>query len=135
MFRTFAFLALAGSALAGGCAGATTVSELPTTVTVKLGEEFDITDPALTVRFAEVLQDSRCPVDVACIQAGSVTIRFSLFEPNGNQNTLVIESDHPAEYSHGVGLRLVSVDPSPHSGVIINPKDYRATLEVSRAPD
>ncbi len=44
----------------------------------KLGEEFElavhqtaqITDENISITFQEVLEDSRCPVDVTCIWAG-----------------------------------------------------------------
>jgi len=134
MTRIAFLLVLAGAAVAGGCSGVTTVNELPGTVRVKFGEEFRIADPDLTVRFAEILQDSRCAVDVVCIQEGSVTIRFSLFEPNGDVNTLIVETGQPAGTSAGILLRLIQVEPAPHSGTTISPQDYRATVEVSRAP-
>ncbi len=128
------FLAVASAILLAGCGGVTEVNQFPQTVTVKFGDEFHVVDPDLTVRFAEVVQDSRCPVNAECVQAGSVTLRFSLIEPGGALNTLFISSDEPASASHGISLRLISVDPVPRLGMTTDPRDYRATVEVTSAP-
>jgi hypothetical protein len=119
-----------GVLLLVGCGGVPTVNTLPTTVSVRLGEEFRIADPELVVRFAEVIQDSRCPVDVACLQAGSATLRFSVIEPNGDLGTVILETGGPGQASHGLAFRLVGLTPDPRSTRPINPKDYRATVEV-----
>lgn len=123
---------LGGAFLFFGCNGIPTVGTLPTTVRVRLGEEFRIAEPELAVRFAEVIQDSRCPVDVTCIQAGSATLRFSLIETNGDLNTVFLETGRPGQVSHGLTFRLVGLAPDPRSNRPINPKDYTATVEVSQ---
>jgi hypothetical protein len=130
--RSDRLFTLCSIAVLAGCNGITTVSAFPTTVTVNFGAEFRIADPELTVRFAEVLQDSRCPVDLTCVQAGSATLRFSLIESNGALNTLLLETGRPGEASHGLTFRLVEVEPAPRSTRPIDPRDYKARVEVTR---
>jgi hypothetical protein len=123
---------LCGALLFVGCDGITTVSTFPTTVSVRLGEEFRIAEPELAVRFAEVIQDSRCPVDVTCLQAGSATLRFSVIESTGDLSTVILETGRPGEVFHGLTFRLIGLAPDPRSNRPINPKDYTATVEVSQ---
>ena len=124
-------LAVLASGLAGGCSGVTTVSELPATVTVDFGEEVRVADPALTVRFVEVVQDSRCPVGATCVSEGSVTLRFSVTDAEGTLDALILRSDQGPVISDGVSFRLVKVEPVPRLGTVTDPRDYQATLELT----
>lgn len=119
--------------LAGaGCSGVPTISELPATVTIKFGNEIRLADPDVIVKFVEVVQDSRCPVDVTCIQAGSATLRFSMIEPDGDLFTVMLETGKPPETSDGLTFRLTSVDPQPRQGQSLDPANYNATIEISK---
>jgi hypothetical protein len=119
--------------LAGaGCSSVPTISELPATVTIKFGNEIHLTDPDVIVKFVEVIQDSRCPVDVQCVQAGSATLRFSVIEPDGDLFTVLLETGKPPETSDGLTFRLISVDPEPRQGQFLDPGNYSATIEISK---
>ena len=49
---------------------------VPGTVAARLGEEVRVND--LSIRPLEVLEDSRCPIDVTCIWAGRVRVRVAI---------------------------------------------------------
>ena len=115
-----------------GCSSIPTISELPATVTIKFGHDIQLTDPEAVFRFAEVIQDSRCPVDVVCVQEGSATLRFSLIEPNGNLFTVILETGGLPYSIEGLTFRLISVDPQPHAGQFLDPAKYNATVEITR---
>ena len=119
-------------ALLVGCNSIPTISELPATVTIQFGSEVHLTDPEVDIRFLEVLQDSRCPVDVVCVQEGSATLRFSVIEPDNDQFQVVLETGKPPETAVGLTFRLISVDPAPRSGQFLDPTNYAATIEISR---
>lgn len=86
------------------------------------------------VRFGGVLADSRCPVDVTCIQAGAATLLFSV------QTTLTVQEvqvDVPpggsAEVTvEEVTLRTSEVRPAAQEGVVIKGIDYEVILLVSQ---
>lgn len=119
-------------AMLAGCQSVPTISELPATVTIKFGHEVHLADPDLIIRFAEVVQDSRCPVDVVCVQEGSATLRFSIIEPDHDLSTVIVETGQPPETSNGLTFRLISVDPQPRSGQLLDPQNYSATVEISQ---
>jgi hypothetical protein len=78
---------------------------VPGTVTVHLNEEVRIGD--MFVRPVEVLEDSRCPVDVTCVWAGRVRLRVAV----SGSGELFMEINRPATVSGGQHLSLVAVSP------------------------
>jgi hypothetical protein len=116
-----------------GCSSIPTISELPATVTIKFGHDVQITQPDVVIRFAEVVQDSRCPVDVTCVQQGSATLRFTLIEPDQDQFSIPLETGGLPYTIEGLTFRLISVDPEPHSGHFLDPANYTATIEITSA--
>jgi hypothetical protein len=119
-------------ALVVGCSSVPTISELPTTYTFKFGQDVHLLDPDLTIRFVEVVQDSRCPVDVVCVQEGSALLRFAVIDPADNLSTVLIETGGPPQESQGLIFRLISVAPEPRSGQPLDPENYTATVEISQ---
>lgn len=78
----------------------------------------------------EVLEDSRCPVDVECVQAGTVRVSAMLASGLGSA---------PHEFTLGVPITteaeevtLVEVVPVPESGTTIDPSDYRFIFEIKK---
>lgn len=122
----------AGLLILSGCSSLPTISSLPATYTFKFGKDVHLAAPDMVIRFAEVIQDSRCPVDVQCVQAGSATLRFSLVEPNGLLFTVILETGRDPYTIEGLTFRLISVDPQPHSGQFLDPANYTATVEITQ---
>jgi len=118
--------------LGAGCGGGlTTVNQLPATVTLRIGQEVQLTSPEVMFRLDEVVQDSRCPVDAVCIQAGSVTLKFLVTHPSEPAGfELILDSDRP-DGTTGVVLRVTGVTPVPRVGITIDPEDYRVSLEIA----
>jgi hypothetical protein len=101
------------------------------------GQEAVIPSEKLRVRFAEVLEDSRCPTQVECFWTGQARIAISV-HPDGSA-TEVEFNTNPApgqtvtvadvgQYS----VELQSLDPYPQTPDAIAFKDYRATLLVRK---
>ena len=103
---------------------------------LKFGQKASIDSEKIGITFANVTEDSRCPSDVVCIQAGQATIMVSV-EVDGTgsgQQTLTVgpkgkDSAMFGQYS----VKLVKLDPYPVSKVHTPPEDYVATLVVSKA--
>lgn len=123
---------LAGLLILAGCSSLPTITTLPATYTFKFGKDVHVVDPDAVIRFAEVIQDSRCPVDVQCVQAGSATLRFSLVEPDKDLFTVILETGGQPYSIEGLTFRLISVDPQPHSGQFLDPTKYTATVEITQ---
>jgi hypothetical protein len=87
------------------------------------------------VRFNGVIQDSRCPVDVQCITAGSATVLLSVqtalnvhdvsmeVPPDGTVDVVVDE----------LTVTALGVRPNAQQGVTIDPLDYVVGLRVSES--
>jgi hypothetical protein len=76
------------------------------------------------------LQDSRCPVDVKCVQAGTVRVRTTLG---------VGTSTHAQEFvlgkpsvQAGVIITLVSVSPEKESKKMTPGRDYRFVFKIEQ---
>jgi hypothetical protein len=75
-----------------------------------------------------VSEDSRCPVDVQCIQAGTVRIELRMISGLGT-STMQIELGREVTTEAEV-IRFVSVSPDAHSNKPIGEDEYRFTFEV-----
>jgi len=131
--RTLRFAALA---LLGAC-----VTAPPPTVTAALDQDFRLARgeaagvgaDGLTVRFASVVEDSRCPMGVMCIRAGEAKVQLALRQPGAGEDEVILatEGGQPRHASFaGYEVHLVALDP-PRRTDVPHPA-YVATLRVSR---
>lgn len=98
-------------------------------MTLGVGETGSFGD--IKVTFNEFVQDSRCPVDVQCIQAGAVTVNVT-YDVGGTKKTLNMPSDEvPQEYM-GYEISIIGVKPDRKSQVEIPPKNYVITFKVEK---
>lgn len=97
------------------------------TTTAKINQKISVQGVFFTP--LEVLEDSRCPIDVTCIQAGTVRVKVRL-ESKGNvqATTLVLQS--PITFS-GKRMELSNVFPISHSTRPISDDQYRFTFLVT----
>ena len=107
----------------------------------KLGEEFELavhqtaqmTAENISVTFQEVLEDSRCPVDVTCIWAGLAEV--SLQVAVSGQEREISLSTSPSENSavfENYTFWLISVRPVPRSDQNIDSSAYVVTVRVDK---
>ncbi len=85
---------------------------------------------AVTVVPLEVLEDSRCPSDVQCIQAGTVRLRAQLISASG-QSTMVFALGVPVT-TEAEEITLTDVVPAPKAGVRISPEEYRFIFKIEK---
>jgi len=74
----------------------------------------------------EILEDSRCPMDVQCIQAGTVRLRATV------GSTSVILALNKVVAIQGITLELADVTPLSRATVPIVSGDYRFKIRASR---
>ncbi|MGE0443503.1 MAG: hypothetical protein AB7S39_23710 [Gemmatimonadales bacterium] len=112
------------------------LGELPASITLRLGREAVIGSTA--IRFHEVLEDSRCPIDGVCIWAGNAKVQLGQRSTTGLAAAVMIDLNSTLEpRSAAVGDLTITYEkltPAPRSGHETDPKDYRLTLRVERLP-
>src|SRR6185312_1409587 len=103
------------------------------------GQEAVFSRNDLSVRFSELLEDSRCPTEVECFWTGQARVAVKL-QPTGSPSTTAYFNTNPAPGENLQSVRagdysieLVKLEPYPRTpDDPISFSDYRATLLVQR---
>ncbi|RPF70486.1 hypothetical protein [Aurantiacibacter spongiae] len=82
---------------------------------------------AVSVTPLEVIEDSRCPVDAQCIQAGTVRVRTRV-ERGSAEQTIELEPGKPVPAMSGM-LVMTAVQPGRMADETIDPAAYRFTFQ------
>ncbi len=87
------------------------------------------------VHFSGVLQDSRCPIEVECITAGSATVLLSVQTAlNVHDVSLEVPPEGTAEIVvDELTITAFGVRPNAQAGVTIAPLDYVVGLTVTES--
>jgi hypothetical protein len=115
----------------------------PTGPTVPVGEQFvlargegaSIAGTMVQVRFEEVANDSRCPIDAICIQAGDAVVVIEVIDQTGSSSyQLTINEPGRKSVTHrNIRIEAIELQPYPMSGRPTDPAAYRATFRVTRS--
>ena len=99
---------------------------------LRLGESAEVEGSGLSIRFAHVLEDSRCPPEAFCVWAGNATLVLDIARINEPAelaqlctNTTVCSRELDL---HGFDLELVGLDPPSLPNTAL---EYRVTLCLS----
>lgn len=106
--------------------GATTTNAESTTV--RINETIKILGVSLTP--VEVVEDSRCPVDVVCVWAGDVRVRAQLSSGLGD-SSIIFRLNTPITTETEM-ITLTKVTPTTTAGQTIAPESYRFTFTVRK---
>ncbi|CAN5152190.1 hypothetical protein BH11PAT3_BH11PAT3_0690 [soil metagenome] len=98
-------------------------------VTLRLGQTAQFKD--LSIKVVSVVEDSRCPVDVQCIQAGTVRISLQIVRTSGTSTQTVSLGKFVTTQSEKILFE--SVTPEKKERITILRTDYRFTLNVSKS--
>lgn len=98
-------------------------------VTLAIGQEgsFDL----LSITLNKLVQDSRCPIDVQCIQAGSITVSATLSD-GVKTETKDFSSDTEPQVFGTYKIYIKSVEPTKESKKEITSADYKITFNVEK---
>jgi hypothetical protein len=106
----------------------TTPISTVSTTTLAIGDKVILNGSVLTLK--SIAEDSRCPVDVQCIQAGTVRVNMES-DTNG---VLVFTLGEPQVVSQ-MTVTLTSVVPAQKKSTVTVPsKDYRFTFSIVPVP-
>lgn len=103
---------------------------------LKIGQQAKVEGVDLTLKFAGVPQDSRCPSNVNCVWAGNAEVAVEFV--HDKCTTLLTLNTHPRSEASDQGkvsgllIKLVKLDPYPRSDQKISASDYTATFIVTK---
>ena len=117
-----------------GCANShdPLVSNLEEEINLAFGQQVLIRGEGVVIRFSDVLEDSRCPVDVQCIWAGNAKVALTINNSDLQLNTYL---DPRKSRRAGYMIELNSLDPQPLAGEVIKKEEYVITFTVSGSQD
>jgi hypothetical protein len=104
--------------------------------TIKVGQQLKLDGADLALKFVAVPQDSRCPANVNCVWAGDAEV--ALESVHDKCTTALKLHTHQGSSTSNEGkvgafrVKLVKLDPYPHTERKISPSDYVATLLVTK---
>ena len=103
-------------------------------VRLGLGQAGSISSEGVTLQFREVSEDSRCPLNALCIQAGKATIQVVAAKSGFGSQTVSLTVDAGQGFAlfAGYQIKLLKLEPYPVAGQPIVPANYVATLLVAR---
>jgi len=121
-------------------------SEVENMLSVQLGQPFTITvnqiaqlaEKDLSLRFQEVLEDSRCPSNVECAEAGQARILIYVTQVGQSPATLELNTNPPLKQDvvtyADIQIRLLDLNPYPEDiDKQIREDAYMATLVITDA--
>lgn len=99
----------------------------PTLGEIGVGKSIFINGVRVTLN--KIVQDSRCPVDVQCIQAGWVTANITL-QSDTDKETIDIQSNKPPVPFDSYQISIENIKPSRVAGAPTEPNSYFITFRV-----
>ncbi len=107
---------------------ATETPQTQDTVHVTTGLNKSAGVPTVKIIPIELLEDSRCPIDVQCIQAGTVKVRVQLATEMGTSTNIYTLGS--AVTTDIETVTLIEVLPAPRSQIQIEPSQYQFIFEI-----
>ncbi len=106
----------------------TTTPKGVVTIETKMGARVTAIAEALTV--LSIVEDSRCPVDVQCIQAGTVRVKITIETGMGVATEIITLGGTITTETEAI--TFVAVRPERESKKTISETDYRFVFKVSK---
>jgi hypothetical protein len=100
---------------------------------IKVDQEKTVPGTRIKVKFIELVEDGRCPVDVNCVWAGNAKIKLH-FSKGSNEELVELNSSlkpQTVEFG-GYRFKLAGLTPRPRSNVRISRLGYVAALTANK---
>jgi hypothetical protein len=103
-------------------------------VTVQVNQQKTLAKSKITIKFASLVEDSRCPTDAQCIQAGNAKIQVELKKAGSGIKTFELNTNgKPKSVTFaGYTIQLIDVNPKPATNIRINRNGYTATFTIGK---
>jgi hypothetical protein len=104
----------------------------PVTMTLQAGES--ATAGGLFVKFVEVSNDFRCPINAMCINAGDAFLEFELSTDSRfiHQRLQVYDANLRKVSFEGYSVEVKDLTPGLDTSRLMSKAEYKVTLTVSR---
>ena len=124
---------LLGVGVLWGCGDDPTGPAVGESFTLAPGESVTLQLDGSHVRFLQVAEDSRCPLQAQCVWAGDGEVVIEIAPPDGDsaEHTLHTNEGQKAVALGRYELTLLELSPYPEVPDATPPEDYRATLIVN----
>lgn len=109
--------------------GATTTQSINAGNSARLGETIVVNGVSITP--LSIVEESRCPTDVQCIQAGTIRVDTKL-QSQGGAQTITLKLGTPITFA-GKKVTLFDASPVPNTKVARKNSDYKFTYTVTNA--
>ena len=101
-------------------------------IVLEYGEDIRLEGSVLRLSFGDVLDDSRCPVDVTCVWEGNGRVVIGIAAGMGPTHPLVLNTSlepRSVVWSE-VRVTLLDLNPTPHAGSGIPLEAYTVRLRL-----
>ena len=103
---------------------------------IKFSQRLKLEGEDFVVKFTGVPQDSRCPTNVNCVWAGNAEVSLAVNHDKCTAmitlNTHSTSGTGNESKAGGFRVKLIKLEPYPHSEKKISQGDYTATLIVTK---
>jgi len=130
-------IVLAALLAIAGCSSPDTIEALPDIeFTLTPGQTADIAGEDLSIKFVEVVSDSRCPTGATCIWAGEASCLIEITSGGATVEKVLTQSGatSPDADEFGVYELMFDLMPYPELGKTVKNEDYSLLMAVSRKP-
>jgi hypothetical protein len=104
-------------------------------LTVQVNQQKTLSKSKVTIKFVSLVEDSRCPTDTQCIQAGNAKIQIEVGKVGSASKTFELNTSDKRQAISFAGhtIKLVDLNPKPASNIRINRFGYTATFVIGKA--
>jgi len=139
MSKRFCFLLglVLGITLLSGCSN-TLKASLGSEFTLSVGQNARIASGSMEIKFIAVTEDSRCPKNVQCIQAGKVSCDVEITKDGVKSHILLTQTgltNNSNKYTYQNYTIAFEVSPYPEAGKEIASRDYRLSLTINKSTE
>lgn len=104
------------------------------TASVQIHKEKKLPRSKITIKFLELIEDSRCPTGTQCIWAGNGKIKVSIRRGRGAARLFEMDTNgpHKSIVYGGYKIKLTELTPHPAENIRIDRNGYVAGFSVGK---
>lgn len=104
----------------------------PEQLLLKTGQQKTAKTGRITIKFLELIEDSRCPTDVNCVWAGIARIKVQLSKGGKTAIVELNTQNEKATVFQGHTVTLKDLQPRQSTTSKYSPSAYAATITISK---